>query len=34
LVHNSFPVSFRLGQGPIVPLGEVVVKDDFQVVFD
>src|SRR6266404_3788127 len=34
LALNYFPISFSLWQGTVVPLGEVVVEDDFQVVFE
>ena len=34
MVKNKLPFSREFGNGAVVPLGQVIVKDDFHVVFD
>ena len=34
LVKNKFPISCTFGNGAIVPLGQMIVKDNFHVVFE
>jgi len=34
VVNNKFPISCPFGNGSIVPLGEIIVKNDFQVVLE
>ncbi len=34
LVKNKFPISCAFGNGAVVPLGQVIVKDDFHVLFE
>src|SRR6266704_1561487 len=34
LVKNKFPISCEFGNGAVVPLGQVIVKEDFHVVFE
>src|SRR5437879_13692564 len=34
LANNNLPISWAFGHGAVVPLGQVLVKDDFHVVFE
>jgi hypothetical protein len=34
MVKNKFPFSRAFGNGTVVPLGQVIIKDDFHVLFE
>ena len=34
LVNNNFPISCAFGHSSVIPLGQVIIKDDFHVVFE
>ena len=34
LANNNFPISCAFGHGAVVPLGQVIIKDNFHIVFE
>ena len=34
MANNNFPISCAFGHGSVVPLGQVIIKDNFHIVFE